>query len=51
MHHVLEFDQWNWLKPYIKFISQRGIEAKTIGDKDRKAFQKLMTDGVYSKTM
>ena len=28
IHHVLEFNQSHWLKPYVKFNTQNRIKAK-----------------------
>ena len=51
IHQVLEFNQSQWLKQYVEFNSQKRIEAKENGDKDGKAFYKLMNNAVYGKTM
>ena len=40
IHHVLEFNQCQWLKQYLEFNTQKRIEAEKIGDKDRKALYK-----------
>ena len=45
MNRVLEFNQSQWLKPYIEFNTQRRIEAEKNGDKDGK----LMKNAVYGK--
>ena len=55
IHRVLEFNQSQWLKPYVKFNTHtkknRIINAKENGDKDRKALYKLMNNVVYGKAM
>ena len=51
MHRVLEFDKSKWPKPYIKFNTQKEIEAKHNDSKDGKAFHKLMNNNEYNKTM
>ena len=51
IHHVLEFNQSQWLKPYVEFNTQKRIEAEKNGDKDGKTLYKLMSNAVYSKTM
>ena len=51
IHRVLELNQSQWLRQYIKFNTQRRIEAEKNGDKDGKALYKLMNNAVYSKTM
>ena len=33
MHCVLEFNQSWWLKPYIKFNTQKWMEAEKINDR------------------
>ena len=40
--HVLEFNQSQWLKPYIEFNSQKRIEAETNNDKDGEPVQLLV---------
>ena len=39
---VLEFNQSQWLKPYIEFNTHKRIEAEKNNDKDGKEFYKLM---------
>ena len=51
MHHVLEFNQSQWLKPYIEFNTQKIIETGSHNDKDGKALYRLMNDTIYRKTM
>ena len=49
IHHVLEFNQSQWLKPYIELKTQKRTEAEKNVDKDRKALSKLMNNAVYGK--
>ena len=51
IHRVLEFNQSQWLKQYIKFNAQKRIEAKKNNDKDGKALHKFMNNAMYGKTM
>ena len=51
VRHVLEFDQSKWLKPYIEFNTEKRIEAEKNGDKDGRAFCKLMSNADFGKTM
>ena len=51
LHRILEFNQSQWLKQYVKFITQKWIEAEKNGDKDGKALYKLLKNDVYGKTM
>ena len=54
IHHVLEFSQSQWLKPYIEFNKQKikaETEAEKNGNKDEKALFKLMNNAVYEKTV
>ena len=51
IYRVLKFNESQWLKQYVEFNTQKGIEAKKIGDKDRKALYKLINNAVYGKTM
>ena len=51
VHRVSDFDQSKWLKLYIKFNTQRKNRSKKNGDKNEKAFYKLMNNGVHSKAM
>ena len=51
IHCILEFNQSQWLKPDIEFITHKRIEAEKNEDKDRKTLYKLMNNAVYSKTM
>ena len=50
IHHVLEFNQSKWLKPYVEFNTHKRIKAEKNGDKDGQALYKLMNNVVYSKT-
>ena len=51
VHHILEFNQSEWIKLYANCNTQKRIEAGKNGAKDRKALYKLMNNAVYSKTM
>ena len=46
IHRVLEFNQSQWLKPYIKFNTQERIETEKNNEKDRKALYKLMNNAI-----
>ena len=46
---VLQFNQSQWLKPYVKCNAQKRIETEKHGDKDGKALHKLMINVVYGK--
>ena len=37
IHRALELNQSQWLKQYVKFNTQKRIEAEINGDKDGKA--------------
>ena len=49
IHRVLEFNQSQWLKPYIEFNTWKRIEGKKNKDKDGKALYKLMNNGKCEK--
>ena len=51
IHHVLEFNQSQWLKQYVEFNIQKRIEAAKNGDKAGKALYKLMNNATYAKAM
>ena len=51
IHRVLELNQSQWLKPYVKFNTQKRIDAEKNRDKDGKELLKLINNAVYSKTM
>ena len=48
---MLELNQFQWLKQYVEFNTQKRIEAEKNGDKDGKELYKLMNIAVYGKTM
>ena len=43
IYRVLEFNQSQWLKPYVEFNTKKRIEAEKSDDKDGKALYKLIT--------
>ena len=51
IHHVLEFNQSQWLKQYVEFDTQKRIGREKNGGKDAKALYKLMNKAVYGKIM
>ena len=48
IHRLLEFSQWQWLKPYIELKTQKRIEVGKNNDKDEQAF-KLINNPVSGK--
>ena len=48
---VLEFIQWEWLKPYGEFNTQKMIEAGENSGKEGNTFYKLLNNVVHGKTM
>ena len=50
MHQVLQFNQSQWLKPYIEFNAKKNRGRKN-NDSDGKALHKLMNNDVYRATM
>ena len=51
IHHILEFNQSQWLKPYFEFNTHKRIEAEKNNDKDGKVLCKLMSSALYGKAM
>ena len=51
IRHVLEFNQLQWLKPYIEFNTQKTIKVEKTNGKDDKALHELMSNAIYGKTM
>ena len=51
IHRVLEFNQSQWLKPYVKFSAKEKIDSEKNDDKDGKVLYKLMNNAVYGKAM
>ena len=51
IHGVLELNQSQWLKLYVKLNTQKRIDIEKNDDKDGKAFCKLMNKVVHDKTM
>ena len=48
VHKILEFEQSDWMKPYIDFNTQKRKEATNEADKN---LFKLLNNAVYGKTM
>ena len=48
---MLELNQFQWLKQYVEFNTQKRIEAEKNGDKDWKELYKLMNIAAYGKTI
>ena len=48
MKNIAEFDQKDWMAPYIEFNTERREEA---GNDFEKEFFKLMNNSVFGKTM
>ena len=51
IHRILEFSHSQWLKQYAEFNTHKRMQAEKNGDKDAKAFCKLMNNVVYGKAM
>ena len=49
IHSLLEFNQSQWLKPYIEFNTKKRIEAEKNNDKNGKELYKLTNNAVYKK--
>ena len=49
MHRILEFNQSQWLKPFVEFNTPKSIEAEKNGDKDGKVLYKLINNTVNGK--
>ena len=49
IHHVLEFNQSQQLKPYIELNTQKRTEAEKSNCKYSKALPKLMNNAIYLK--
>ena len=49
--HVLEFNQSQWLKPYIEFNSQKKNRSRKNNGKDGKALHKLINNAIYGKAI
>ena len=45
----IRIQQSQWLKPYVKFNTQKRIEIEKNGDKDEQALYKLMNNAVHGK--
>ena len=50
IHHVLEFNQSQWLN-YMPTTTHKKIDAKENGGKDEKTLYKLIKNAAYGKTM
>ena len=48
IHTVVKFKQYDWMKKYIDFKTEKGTNA---ANSFEKAFFKLMINSVYGKTM
>ena len=51
IHRVLEFNQSQWLKPYVEFNTEKEWKQKRNGDKDKKVLFNLMNNVVYGKAI
>ena len=47
IHHILEFNPSQWLKPCIESNKQKRIEAEKTEDKDGKVLCRLMNNAIY----
>ena len=46
IHLGLEFNQSQWLKPYVEFNTKKKNRSRKNGDKDRELFRKLIKNAV-----
>ena len=51
IHRVSEFNQSQWLKPYVEFSTIKIIKAEKNADKDDKVLYTLINNVVYGKAM
>ena len=51
MNRVLEFNQSQWLKSYVKFKVQKNNRSRKNRGKNEKVLYRLTRDAVYGKTM
>ena len=51
MNRVLEFNQSQWLKSYVKFKVQKNNRSRKNRGKNEKVLYRLTRDDVYGKTM
>ena len=51
IHCESEFNQSQWLAPYVEFNTHKKIEAEKSGEKYEKSVYKLMNNAVYSKAV
>ena len=51
INRVLKFKQWDWMKKYIDFNTEKSMNAANDFQKDFSRFFKLMINSAYGKTM